>query len=112
MYHNQYKTLQIPVQNDLNTLPQASQGQSSADFVNTQSSRGGRGGYRGRGGRGGGRGGLILCYWCRDFFPKEEANHKVAQCPYQKQAKYNWWKSQLGNVQGETSAPQPENKEN
>ena len=90
-------SVQIPAQNDLNTLPQASQGQSSANFVNTQGSRGG---YRGRGGRGRGRGGLILCYWCRDFLPKEQANHKVAQCPYQKQAKDNWWKSQLGNVQG------------
>ena len=111
MYHNQYITVQIPVQNDLNTLPQVSQGQSSANFVNTQGSRGG---YRGRGGRGRGRGrgGLILCYWGRDFLPKEQANHKVAQCPYQKQAKDNWWKSQLGNVQGESSAPQPENKEN
>ena len=103
-------SVQIPVQNDLYTLPQASQGQNSANFVNTQGSRGGRGGYRGRGGRG--RGGQILCYWCRDFLPKEQANHKVAQCPYQKQAKDNWWKSQPGNVQGETSAPQPENKEN
>ena len=101
--------VQNPVQNDLNTLPQASQGQSSA---NSQGSRGGRGGYRSRGGRGRGRGGLILCYWCRDFLPKEQANHKVAQCPYQKQAKNDWWKSQLGNVQGESSAPQPESKEN
>ena len=107
-------SVQIPVQNDLNPLPQASQGQSSANFVNTQGSRGGRGSYRSRGGRGRGRGrgGLILCYWCRDFLPKEQANHKVAQCPYQKQAKDNWWKSQLGNVQGESSAPQSENKEN
>ena len=89
MYHNQYKTLQIPVQNDLNTLPQACQGPSSANFVNSQGGRGGRGGYRGRGGRGRGRGreGLILWYWCRDFLPKEQANNKVAQCPYQKQAK-------------------------
>ena len=98
-------SVQIPVQNDLNTLPQASQGENSANFVNTQGSRGGRGNYRGRGGQ-------ILCYWCRDFLPKEQANHKVAQCSYQKQAKDNWWKNQLGNVQGETSAPQPENKEN
>ena len=105
-------SVQIPVQNDLNTLPQASQGQNSANFVNTQSSRGGRGGYRGRGGRGRGRGGQILCYWCRDFLPKEQTNHKVAQCPYQKQAKDSWWKNQLGNAQGETSAPQLENKEN
>ena len=104
-------SVQILVQNDLNPLPQASQGQSSANFVNPQGSRGGRGGYRGRGG-GRGRGGLILCYWCRDFLPKEQANHKVAQYPCQKQAKDNWWKSQLGNVQGESSAPQPENKEN
>ena len=35
----------------------------------------------------------------------------MAQCPYQKQAKNDWWKSQLGNVQEESSAPQPENKE-
>ena len=102
-------SVQIPVQNDLNTLPQASPGQNSANFVNTQGSRGGRGGYRGRGR---GRGGQILGNWCRDFLPKEQANHKVAQYPYQKQAKDNWWKSQLGNVQGETSAPQPDNKEN
>ena len=95
----------IPVQNDVNTLPQASPSQNSANFVNTQGSRGGRGGYRGRGGP-------ILCYWCRDFLPKEQANDKVAQCPYQKQAKDSWWKNQLGNIQGETSAPQLENKEN
>ena len=101
-------TIQIPVQNDVNTLPQASQSQNSASFVNTQ---GGRGGYRGRG-RGRGRGGPILCYWCRDFLPKEQANHKVAQCPYQKQAKDSWWKNQLGNIQEKTSAPQLENKEN
>ena len=109
--HPVQNPVHIPVQNDLNTLPQASQGQSSA---NSQGSRGGRVGYKGRGGRGRGRGrgGLILCYWCRDFLPKEQANHKVAQCPYQKQAKNDWWKSQLGNVQGESSAPQPENKEN
>ena len=47
-----------------------------------------------------------------DFLPKEQANHKVAQCPYQKQAKDGWWKNQLGNIQGETSAPQLEDKEN
>ena len=100
-------TVQIPVQSDVNTLPQASPSQNSAGFVNTQGVRGGRGGYRGRG-----RGGPILCYWCRDFLPKEQANHKVAQCPYQKQTKDSWWKDQLGNVQGETSAPQLENKGN
>ena len=82
-------TLTELVQNDMNTLPQAFPSQNSASFVNTQGVRGGRGGYRGRG-RGRGRGGPILCYWCRDFLPKEQASHKVAQCPYQKQAKDSW----------------------
>ena len=86
-------TLTELVQNDMNTLPQASPSQNSASFVNTQGVRGGRGGYRGRG-----RGSPILCYWCRDFLPKEQASHKVAQCPYQKQAKDSWWKNKLGNV--------------
>ena len=95
------------VQNDMNTLPQASPSQNSASF----GVRGGRGGYRGRG-RGRGRGSPILCYWCRDFLPKEQASHKVAQCPYQKQAKDSWWKNQLGSVQGETATPQLEKKEN
>ena len=104
-------SVQELVQNDVNTLPQASPSQNTASFVNTQGVRGGRGGYRGRG-RGRGRGSPILCYWCRDFLPKEQASHKVAQCPCRKQAKDSWWKNQLGNVQGETSAPQLENKEN
>ena len=86
----------------MNTLPQATNGQVS---TTPQRGRGGRGGYRGRGGRG--RGGLILCYWCRDFLPKEQANHKVAQFPYQKQAKDNWGKNQLGTVQGNTQMTQP-----
>ena len=100
-------TVQELVQSDVNTLPQASPSQNFFSFVKTWGVRGGRGGYRGRG-----RGSPILCYWCRDFLCKEQANHKVAQCPYQKQAKDSWWKNQLGNVQGETSAPQLENKEN
>ena len=99
------------VQNDMNTLSQASPSQNPANFANLQGVRGGRGGYRGRG-RGRGRGGPILCYWCRDFLPKEQASHKVAQCPYQKQAKDSWWKNQLSNVQGGRAPPQLEEKEN
>ena len=84
------------MQNNPNSLPQASQSQNP---TNPQGGRGGRGSYRGRGGRGRGRGGLILCYWCRDFLPKEQANHKVAQYPYQGQSRNDWWKSQLSSTQ-------------
>ena len=94
-------------QENVNTLPQATNGQGS---TTPQRKRGGRGGYRGRGGRG--RGGLILCSWCRDFLPKEQANHKVAQCPYQKQAKDDWWKNQLSTVQGNAQVTQPNTEEN
>ena len=92
---------------NVNTLSQATTSQGSAT---PQRGRGGRGGYRGRGGRG--RGGLMLCYWCRDFLPKEQANHKVAQCPYQKQAKSEFWKNQLGIVQGNMQATRSNNEEN
>ena len=60
------------VQDNPNTLPQASQNHNP---VHPQGGRGSRGGFRGRDR---GRGGLILCYWCGDFLPKEQANHKVA----------------------------------
>ena len=79
------------VQDNPNTLPQASQNQNPAHL---QGGTGSRGGFRGRGR---GREGLILCYWCRDFLPKEQANHKVANCPYQNQARDAWWKKTLGN---------------
>ena len=101
------QTGQQGTQENVNTLPQATDGQGS---TTPQRGRGGRGGYRGRGGRG--RGGLILCYWCRDFLPKEQANHKVAQCPYQKQARNDWWKNQLGTVQGNGQVNQPNTEEN
>ena len=96
-------------QENVNTSPQTTSGQGS---TTPQRGRGGRGGYRGRGGRGRGRGGLLLCYWCKDFLPKEQANHKVAQCPYQKQAKTDYWKNQLGTVQNNTQTTQTNNGEN
>ena len=101
------QTGQKGTQENVNTLQQATNGQGS---TTPQRGRGGRGGYRGRGGRG--RGGMILCYWCRDFLPKEQANHKVAQCPYQKQAKNDWWKNQLSTVQGNAQVAQPNTEEN
>ena len=96
------QTGQKGTQENVNTLPQATNGQGS---TTPQRGRGGRGGCRGRGG-------LILCYWCRDFLPKEQANHKVAQCPYQKQAKDDWWKNQLSTVQGSAQVNQPNTEEN
>ena len=93
------------IQENVITSPQATNGQGS---TTPQRGRGGRGGYRGRGGRGG----LMLCYWCRDFLPKEQANHKVAQCPYQKQAKSEYWKNQLGTVQENTQPTQSNTEEN
>ena len=76
------------VQDNPNTLPQAFQNQNP---VHPQGGRGSRCGFRGRGGRGRGRGrgGLILL--------KEQANHKVANCHYQNQARDAWWNRQLGN---------------
>ena len=101
------QTGQNVIQDNVNTLPQATNGQGS---TTPQRGRGGSGGYRGRGGRG--KGGIILCYWCRDFLPKEQANHKVAQCPYQKQVSDNWWKNQLSTVQDNAKETQPTIEEN
>ena len=96
----------VPNLNIDNSLPQNSQNQNPAN------PQGGRGGYRGRGGRGRGRwqGGPVLCYWCRDFLPKEQASHKVTKCPFQSQARDDWWKGQLAAQQG-TDSP-ISNKEN
>ena len=87
------------VQNDMNTLPQASPSQNPANFANLQGVRGGRGGYRGRG-----RGGPILCYWCRDFLPKEQASHKVAQCPIRNKPKIAGGKISLVMFKGDSSS--------
>ena len=102
-FHHMYL---IQCKTTLNSLLQAFQSQNPAYL------QGGRGGYRGRGGRGRGRGGLILCYWCRDFLPKEEANHKVAQRCYKGQARNDWWKSQLSSTQEWLPTTQTKDKEN
>ena len=94
------------VQNDMNTLPQASPSQNSASFgvreaevaieveaeVEVEEVQ-------------------YYAIGVETSF-KEQASHKVAQCPYQKQAKDSWWKNQLGNVQGETATQQLEKKKN
>ena len=54
----------------------------------------------------------MLCYWCRDFLPKEQANHKVAQCPYQNKAKSDWWNNQLSSMQGNAQMTRPKTEEN
>ena len=64
------------VQNDMNTLPQASPSQNSASF----GVRGGRGGYRGRG-RGRGRGGPILCYGVETSYLKNKLVTKWLNVP-------------------------------
>ena len=99
----------VPNLNIDNSPPQNYQNQNPA---NPQGGRGGRGGYRGRGGRGRGRWrvGPVLCYWYGDFLPKEQTAHKVANCPFQSQARDDWWKGQLASQQG-TDSPFS-NKEN
>ena len=90
----------VPNLNVYNSLPQNSQNQNPA---NPQDGRGGRG-------KGRWRGGPVLCYWCRDFLPKEQAAHKVANCPFQSQARDDWWKGQLASQHGADSSVS--NKEN
>ena len=46
MSQSTQNTITQLVQNDINTLPQASPSQNTASFVNTQGVRGGRGGYK------------------------------------------------------------------
>ena len=96
----------VPNLNIDNSLPENSQNQNPA------SPEVGRGGYRGRGGRGRGRwtGGSVLCYWFKDFLPKDLASHKVANCPFQGQPSDDWWKGQLAAQQGADSPIS--NKEN
>ena len=85
------------VQDNSNTLPQASQNQNPA---HPQAGRGGRSGFRGRGGRG--RGDLILCYWCRDFLPKDKPTTKGLIAFIKVKPGMTGRKVKLGNV-----APSP-----
>ena len=88
----------------LNTNPtQSSQNSTPGTGQPTSQNQNSTPSFRGKGGRGRGRGrggfrprsGKILCYWCQDFAPEEEASHKIANCPYQSTAKSDWWKAQM-----------------
>ena len=65
------QTGQKGTQENVNILPQATNGQGSTA---PQRGRGGRGGYRGRGGRG--RGGMILCFGAEIFCQKSKQTIK------------------------------------
>ena len=63
---------------------------------NTQS---GRGFYRGRGGRNRGRGQNFyqdrppICWWCKGNVSREEAQHRIQDCPIYNECRENWWKT-------------------
>ena len=82
---------------------------------NTQSR--GRGFYRGRGGRNRGRSQNFyqdrppICWWCKGNVSREEAQHRIQDCPIYKECRENWWKTQPTN--SDTTTPSnPEQEEN
>ena len=77
----------------------------------------GRGFYRGRGGRYRGRGqGFYqerppICWWCKGNVSREEAQHRIQDCPIYKECRENWWKTHPTN--SDTTIPSnPEQEEN
>ena len=86
-------------------------GQPTSQNQNSTRSFRGKGGRNGRC-RGRGRGGFrprsgkILCYWCQDFVPEEEASHKIAYCPYQCTARSDWWKTQMNKKSTHSTDPE------
>ena len=69
----------------------------------------GRGFYRGRGGRNRGRGQNFyqdrppICWWCKGNDSKEEAQHRIQDCPIYKGSRENWWKTHPAN--SDTTTP-------
>ena len=89
--------------------PNPGTGQPTPQNQNSTPSSKGRGGRNGRGrGRGGfrPRSGKILCYWCQGFVSEEEANHKIANCPYQSTARSDWWKAQMDKKSTHSTDPE------
>ena len=77
----------------------------------------GRGFYRGRGGRNRGRGQNFyqdrppICWWCKGNVSREEAQHRIQDCPIYNECRENWWKTHSTN--SDTTIPSnPEQEEN
>ena len=77
----------------------------------------GRGFYRGRGDRNRSRGQnfyqgrLPICWWCKGNVSREEAQHRIQDCPIYKECRENWWKTHPTN--SDTTTPSnPEQEEN
>ena len=77
----------------------------------------GRGFYRGRGGRNRGRGQNFyqdrppICWWCKGNVSREEAQHRIQDCPIYNECRENWWKTHPTN--SDTTIPSnPEQEEN
>ena len=95
------------VQNDMNTLPQASPSQNSASFgvreaevaieVEAEVEV---------------EGVQYYAIGVETSFLKNKLVIKWLNVPIRNKPKDSWWKNQLGNVQGETATPQLEKKEN
>ena len=92
-----------------NTVDPTNQGNN-----NTQR---GRGFYRGRGGRNRGRGQNFyqdrppICWWCKGNVSREEAQHRIQDCPIYNECRENWWKTHPTN--SDTTTPSnPEQEEN
>ena len=92
-----------------NNIDPANQGNN-----NTQR---GRGFYRGRGGRNRGRGQNFyqdrppICWWCKGNVSREEAQHRIQDCPIYKECRENWWRTHPTN--SDTTTPSnPEQEEN
>ena len=93
-----------------NTVDPTNQGNN-----NTQR---GRGFYRGRGGRYRGRGQSfyqerppICWWWCKGNVSREEAQHRIRDCPIYKECRENWWRTHP-TISDTTIPSNPEQEEN
>ena len=101
-----------------NRSPQPISPTNTVDHTNLgNNNQRGRGFYRGRGGRYRGRGqGFYqerppICWWCKGNVSREEAQHRIQDCPIYKECRENWWKTHPTN--SDTTIPSnPEQEEN